>query len=88
MAKFSLVRQDHGMLSQYLFFHYYIALVVQFAFMPESTMRQMVLACGGANGHLLGGGFVVGASFISACLGGFAFWIWHNNSKLVSTLLF
>jgi hypothetical protein len=64
----SLSDADHGVLSQNLLLHHHIASVVKFAFVPESAMGQVIFACGGAHGHLLGSSLVMRSSFISASL--------------------
>ena len=67
-----------GLLSQYFFFHHYVASVEELAFMPKSAVRQMVFSCSRADCKFLSRSFVVSSSFISSGFGGFSFWIWHN----------
>jgi hypothetical protein len=64
----SLSGVDHGVLSQNLLLHHHIASIVKLAFVPESAMGQVIFACGGAYGHLLGSSLVVCSSLISASL--------------------
>ena len=71
-------KPHHGLLSQYFFFHYHIASIEEFPFMPKSTMWQMTFTCSWTNSKFLGKSFVVSSSLISSGFGGFSFWIWHN----------
>jgi hypothetical protein len=75
-----IAHQGHGRLCQYLFLHHNIAFVIELAFVPEGAVRRVVFARSGANCQLPGSSLVVRPSLISACLRGFAFRIWHNNS--------
>ena len=76
------VNQEYGKphrLSQHFFLHHHIALEVELAFVPESTVGQMMFTRGRAHSKLFGNSFVVRSAFISAGFRGFSFRIRHNN---------
>ena len=66
------------MLSQNLFLHHNISLVIEFTFMPKGTMRQMVLTSSWAHSQIFSKSLVVCSSFVSSGFRGFSFRIWHN----------
>src|SRR5688500_10864292 len=70
----------HRRLHLDLFLHHNATLEVKFAFMPVSTVRQVMLSCNSVNHELLGSCLVMCPSFVPAGLRGFSFRIWHINS--------
>src|SRR5690606_4844903 len=70
-------------LSEDLPLHDNLALVIEFAFMPEGPVRQMVLARGRAYHELLGGSFVMRPALIPAGSGRLTFRIRHNCNLFI-----
>lgn len=69
-------RRNHR-LGEHFLLHNHLAPVVEFTFVPEGAMRQMIFTCSRAHGQLLGVSFIMCSSLISSCFRGFSFRMCH-----------